>query len=100
MPAWILILVQIFPILMKLVGVAEVAFSGVPGKSGAAKKEFVTGAVSAVVDGLALGGVAGAIDNKAAIMGATGALIEAAVTTMKAVDAIKNPVADAGGPNE
>jgi thioester reductase-like protein len=48
---WFALIVQLLPALLKLMGLVEVAFSGIS-NSGAQKKELVTAAVEAIIGGI------------------------------------------------
>ena len=102
MPVWLLPLIfQLLSAIPGLIQVVEVAFSGAKGKSGIAKKQLVMDSVAA---GIAISGTLNGtpvpVTQKDAIMGTVGALVDTTVAVLKTVDALKNPVADAGGPNE
>lgn len=102
MPVWLLpLLFQLLQAIPGLIQTAEIAFSGAKGKSGTAKKQLVMDSVSAGLDiAHTLNATSMPDANKAVIMGTVGTLVDTTVAVMKTVDALKNPVANAGGPNE
>lgn len=87
--------------LPELIQVSQRAFSGTPGKSGEAKKELVLQSAAIVIDGAAAMGADGADKHKELILGAVSKATDGFVSVMNAAGALsRNPVANAGGPNE
>lgn len=95
------IIFQFLTALPGLIQAAEVAFSGVPGKSGPAKKTLVMNVVGITTGALVSAGQITA-DHAAAITTLTADAVDSTVKILKDAQALtaKNPVADAGGPTE
>ena len=77
--AWFAIIVQLLPALLKLMGLVEVAFSGIP-NSGAQKKELVTVAVETIIGGIQTVSTGGQAETWNRIAAPVSAIIDAAAS--------------------
>ncbi len=84
------ILGQLLPVIIGLVHTAEVAFSGMPGQSGQAKKDLVTGVIAAAAQGANLDPA-----HASALTSAGSTMIDMVVKVLNAINIFKHGAAPA-----